>query len=84
MLASGLVENLSITHLNLSHNKVRPAVCGGHISRNNSCGVAGGTYECMSLLPQLLVRALDRGQCTADKCGMGHSVHSHSTCLWFG
>ena len=25
MLASGLVENLSITHLNLSHNKVRGA-----------------------------------------------------------
>jgi hypothetical protein len=23
MLASGLVENMSITHLNISHNKVR-------------------------------------------------------------
>ena len=30
MLASGLVENLSITHLNLSHNKVGTG-CNGDV-----------------------------------------------------
>lgn len=42
MLASGLVDNLSITHLDLSHNKVRAGAPGGEVAGGASArGRAG-------------------------------------------